>query len=126
MNNGNRKILTLIGGLVGVALLVTAAVVLLFLFNKPDSPVSLVTPTTGSTATKGLPLFQQQCTICHPNDGKRPGNGPALTSSKIAASYPKFFEQLRQGKGLMPAFSSVQLSEADISNIYAYLQSIKS
>jgi|GEM_PF-2346348 len=119
--------IVLIGGLVGLALLITAAVVWLLLINKQDSSaISPITPIPGATADKGLQVFQQQCTICHPGDGKRPGTGPALTRSKIADSYPALFGQIRQGKGQMPAFYAQQISNADISNISTYLQSIKS
>lgn len=84
--------------------------------NEPTPTIGV-----GSSAEQGLKLFRNNCTICHPNDGKTPAKGPALTGSRATRDYTFLIWQVRNGKGQMRSFSSANLSDADLASIYLYL-----
>jgi mono/diheme cytochrome c family protein len=50
------------------------------------------------------------------------GTGPRLAPSPIA--FPKFVQHLRQPSSQMPPYTSKVLSDAEVADIYAFLQSI--
>lgn len=81
-------------------------------------------PQSGKTAYENL-----GCNRCHGSQGEGlPGSGqnpgiPRLASTSLPLT--DFLRQVRKPKGLMPPFSSKQASDADVADIYAYMQSMK-
>lgn len=78
--------------------------------------------------TEGMPgppdsrlLFETNCHHCHPQGGA--GLGPPLNNKPL----PKFAikAQVRQGLGVMPAFSKELLSEDDLQKIAQYVQALR-
>ncbi len=75
---------------------------------------------------KRLVLFRQVgCSDCHGSDaGGDPVDGvPNLRSTSL--SYPAVLQQVRTGKGEMPAFSKDEVSDEQVQTIYAWLQTLK-
>jgi mono/diheme cytochrome c family protein len=105
------------------AVLLLGAIVLLLQNNTVGVTQNEPTPTIGadSSAQIGLKLFRDNCTICHPNDGKTPAKGPALTGSRATRDYTILIWQVRNGKGQMPPFSYADLSDSELASIYLYL-----
>ena len=84
-------------------------------------------PLPAGDAAAGQAVFASQCTSCHP--GANAGIGPALYGPQFAARYAddaSLAAVIRQGKGGMPAFAPSQVSDADLSNLRAYLHGLGS
>lgn len=80
-------------------------------------------PPTGD-AKKGQQLFNSVgCWECHGRVGQGGGfSGPRI--APMALPYEAFLQQLRTPQNSMPPYEPKVLSNADVSNIYAYLKSI--
>lgn len=71
----------------------------------------------------GLMLFEQQgCWACHGYGGPGTLSGPQLAPSRLP--WPIFQRLVRHPARLMPAYSEQLLSDAQLTDIYCYLQSI--
>jgi mono/diheme cytochrome c family protein len=86
--------------------------------GEPSAPP--VQPTTVSEA-RGQRLFAQHCYSCHP--GGEPGVGPALNDKPLPEAAIK--TQIRKGVGAMPAFSSDELSDADVDAIADFVHAMR-
>ena len=85
-------------------------------------PVLAATPALAADAAKGQDLFDHVgCWECHGFKGQG-GVGPKLAPGPVAEGAFKSF--VRTTSGDMPAFTAKVLSDADLDDIYAYLQSI--
>jgi len=80
---------------------------------------------TGNAAA-GSTVFRSQCQACHPNGGRAAGVGPNLSNSANAGDAGYIRNNVRNGKGAMPAFPPDQLSDAELENLVAYIASIRS
>lgn len=102
--------------------------------EPPASPVgAAISPaTTPGTAAKpggaaaggiaaGQAVFQQNCNGCHPSGNK--GAGPQLKGGNIP---PERVQQMvRTGGAVMPAFPATQISDQQLADLVAYVQSLK-
>jgi mono/diheme cytochrome c family protein len=84
---------------------------------------------TSSGAQNGKKIFEKLgCFRCHGSAGEgMTGNGSG--PPKIAATHlslPEFVGSVRDPKGQMPPFSAKQVSDVELSDVYAFLQSIGS
>lgn len=79
-------------------------------------------PALAADAAKGKQAFVRVgCWECHGYDGQG-GVGPKLAPGPVAA--PAFKTFIRTTSGDMPAYTAKVLSDAELEDIYAYLQSI--
>jgi mono/diheme cytochrome c family protein len=69
----------------------------------------------------GQAVFQQNCNACHPNGNA--GVGPALRGKNLSAQ--QITNRVRNGGGGMPAFSTSQISDQQLADLVAYVQSLK-
>jgi mono/diheme cytochrome c family protein len=79
-----------------------------------------------ATAERGAKLYSEKmCYTCHgyAGQGGERGSGPRLTPGLWP--YPAFAQQLRHPRQDMPRYSSRFVSEDEVTDIYAYLASIK-
>ncbi len=80
------------------------------------------TPTpAGGNVAAGQTVFQQSCNSCHPNGNQ--GIGPALRGKNLSADQIK--TRVRNGGGGMPAFASSQISDQQLNDLVAFVQSLK-
>ncbi len=80
-------------------------------------------PITDSMATAGMQVFHSVgCSDCH--GGHAQGNiGPKLAG--LSVSEAQFEQIIRTGKGMVSSYSPSQISDEQIAEVYAYLQSLK-
>ena len=78
----------------------------------------------------GKLVFEKNaCNLCHGSQGEGvSGAGtkagvPRIASTPLASA--DFVQQVRKPKGQMPPFSSEKISDADLADVYAYLQTLK-
>ena len=72
----------------------------------------------------GLAVFKSaNCGGCHSNLGKAAGVGPKLTGTNKDDAYIKNI--IRNGKSPMPAHSTDEVSDQQITDITAYIRSLK-
>ncbi len=88
--------------------------------TKPAASPSATTG-AGGNVSAGQTVYQQNCNSCHPNG--QAGVGPALAGKNLSADRIK--AQVRNGGGGMPAFSSSQISDQQLNDLVAYVQSLK-
>jgi len=84
-------------------------------------------PSAAGDTAAGQAVFQTKCNACHP--GANAGIGPALNGAAFTTRYPDnaaIAAVVRAGRGGMPAFSAAGLSDADLTNVIAYLRSLGS
>lgn len=92
--------------------------------TKPAAPAA----TTGATApakagdvAAGQTVFQQNCNGCHP--GGAAGVGPELKGRNLPDD--RIRTQVRNGRGQMPPFPESKVSEQQLTDLAAYVQSLK-
>ena len=89
---------------------------------SPTRPA--VSPTVAAAAgdvAAGKTVFDANCNACHPGGEK--GVGPSLKETKLTDDQIK--TQVRQGKGAMPAFAADKISDKQLTDLIAYIKSIK-
>jgi len=116
-----------------MTLLLTAAAALFL----PDRSIRAQVPAPGAkpaTATAGSAKNGKQnfdaqgCFKCHGNDGQGRAQSakesavPQIAPTRLAL--PAFLRFVRSPSGQMPPYSSQQVSDADLSDLYDYLQSL--
>ncbi len=90
----------------------------------PGSAPGSVSAAPAGNAGNGKALFAKAgCYECHDYQGQGgAGTGPRLAPNPIA--FPAFMTQCRQPVNEMPPYTSKVLSDGELADIYAYLQSI--
>jgi mono/diheme cytochrome c family protein len=92
-----------------------AAIVLLSLFGS--------THALATSAEHGKVVFMQKgCWECHGTEGQGASTGPRLAPNPIP--YAVLSNFVRNTSRAMPPYRKEILSDADLADIYAYLQSI--
>jgi mono/diheme cytochrome c family protein len=91
--------------------------------QQPNSTPQVSSPPAGN-AENGKKLYTNVgCYECHDREGQGgAGTGPRLAPSPIA--FPKFVQHLRQPSSQMPPYTTKVLSDTEVADIYAFLQSI--
>jgi mono/diheme cytochrome c family protein len=76
-------------------------------------------------AANGKRLYLATCFACHGRSGQGGAmNGPAPILAKTAMPFDGFKGQLRQPISDMPAYSEAVMSDQQIADIYAFLQTL--
>ena len=88
---------------------------------SPTAAGAAVSPTAGGNIAAGQAIYEQRCNSCHPNGNA--GAGPALRGRNLSAQ--RITAQVRNGGGGMPAFPASQISDQQLSDLVAYVQSLK-
>ena len=93
--------------------------------------VPAANPQPAGDAQNGKKVFEKLgCFRCHGSAGEgMPATGKEAGPPKIAAtrlSLRDFVQYVRKPKGQMPPFGSQQVSDQELSDVYAFLQSVAS
>lgn len=92
-----------------------------FLSTK-TAPPQAAAP-AGNAANGKMAFMRAGCFECHDTQGQGgQGTGPRLAPNPIA--YSAFTHQCRQPVNQMPPYTSKVVSDAELADIYAYLQSV--
>lgn len=79
-------------------------------------------PASGGNATAGRTLFLSVgCSGCHGQQGEG-AFGPRIAKTSLA--FEQVLQQVRTPRNLMPPFPPSDLSDQDVRNIYAFLQTL--
>ena len=82
-------------------------------------------PPAGDAAEGKRLYLATGCFLCHGRSGQGGAlNGPAPILAKTAMPFDGFMGQLRQPISDMPAYSEVVMSDKQIADIYAFLQTL--
>ena len=76
-------------------------------------------PRTGTSSSLSS-SFANSCASCHGDEGEGKASYPAIPGAK-SASESAFIELVRAGTGDMPAFTSKQISDANLKSDYLWL-----
>ncbi len=94
--------------------------------TKGPAPASTVAATPGAAAPgkvgspeSGKAVFEANCNGCHPGGNK--GNGPDIRGKSADVVKNK----VRNGGGGMPQFSQSQISDQQLTDVAAYVNSLK-
>jgi len=67
----------------------------------------------------GKSVFEANCNACHPGGDK--GVGPSIKG----LSADRIRTATRQGKGAMPAFGADRISDKQLTDLIAYIETLK-
>jgi mono/diheme cytochrome c family protein len=103
---------------VAVAAVAVLSAGLISLATAQDAP-------SGDAANGKRVFLADGCFTCHGRAGQGGAyNGPAPILAHTALPFDAFKSQLRNPADEMPAFSAAVLSDKDIADIYAFVQSL--
>ena len=92
------------------------------------SSSTTTTTTTTSTAqgdpAKGKQVFAANCASCHGATGTEGGVGPSLKNEKSRKNYDQTVAWIKNPQPPMPKLFPSPLSEADVDNVAAYVQTL--
>jgi cytochrome c6 len=74
-------------------------------------------------ASAGSGIFASNCASCHPNGGNTINPNLPLEGAPQLESYSSFRSLVRQGRGAMPPFSSGRIPDAQLRELYRYVNS---
>ena len=108
-----------------ISSLVSAAAVVAF-YAGAIGCVARAQDTPSGDAAEGKRLYLATgCFTCHGRSGQGGAmNGPAPIIAKTAMPFDGFKGQLRQPINGMPAYSEIVMSDKQIGDIYAFLQTL--
>ena len=89
------------------------------------TPVSAQDAPPGDVANGQQVYLADGCFMCHGRSGQGGAyNGPAPALAKTQMPFDGFKNQLRNPVDDMPAYSEAVMSDQQIANIYAFVQSL--
>lgn len=100
----------------GTLTLVT--LIALVLLSAVDVHADVAAQTQGDVAA-GRTQFQQTCQGCHAGGGTQQGRGPSLVGRGLTDE--RIRTAVRNGRGIMPAFPADRVSDAQLTNLVAYV-----
>ena len=89
--------------------------------SRRGEPITEPLQTDDPRVTLGHRVFSQHCYQCHP--GGAAGLGPAINNKPLPVGLMK--TQVRQGLGLMPAFSEQEISDEELDGFIRYLKALR-
>lgn len=92
-------------------------------FSRPVTAQETAKP-TARQIENGAALYRKVgCFQCHVNEGQGGANGPRLGPNPIPL--PRFIQYVRKPAGDMPPYSAKVLSDRELGDIHAFLQTRK-
>jgi mono/diheme cytochrome c family protein len=85
-----------------------------------QAPVA--TPPAGSAASGKILYGKIGCYQCHSEEGQGGTQGPRLGPRPIA--FQAFLRYVRSPRGEMPPYKAKVMSDRDVADVYAFLQSL--
>lgn len=74
--------------------------------------------------SRGADVFRADCAVCHTATGAAAGVGPPLANEKQRKTYDQTVAWIEQPDPPMPKLYPAQLSEKDVQDVAAYVQSL--
>jgi mono/diheme cytochrome c family protein len=82
------------------------------------------THTPLGNGSRGAVVFRANCAVCHSTTGAGAGVGPALQNEKQRKSYDQTVAWIEQPDPPMPKLYPAPLSEKDVADVAAYVESL--
>lgn len=89
--------------------------------QQRNASTELQTEALDPQARQGQALFAHYCDKCHPGGNAR--IGPSLAKKDLSREVIRV--QVRSGKGIMPAFDKIKISDPNLDAIVKYIQSLE-
>lgn len=105
----------------GGGLLMGLALLTLTLISTMSVQAETAQQTQGDVAA-GRAVFMRLCMGCHVNGGLQAGRGPKLEGTTRDDEYIR--NNIRNGRGIMPAYAPDRISDPDIVNVIAYIRAL--
>ena len=74
--------------------------------------------------SRGAEVFRANCAVCHTANGAAAGVGPSLEHEKQRKNYNETMAWIEQPDPPMPKLYPAPLSEKDVEDVAAYVQSL--
>jgi mono/diheme cytochrome c family protein len=81
-------------------------------------------PTPPGDGSRGAVVFRANCAVCHTAGGAAGGVGPSLVNEKQRKTYDQSVAWIEQPDPPMPKLYPSPLSETDVRDVAAYVQSL--
>jgi mono/diheme cytochrome c family protein len=88
--------------------------------NRPAA----VSGTALGDRERGAQVFRANCAVCHTTDGSPGGVGPSLQNEKQRKNYEQTVAWIEQPDPPMPKLYPAPLSQKDVEDVAAYVQSL--
>ena len=88
---------------------------------RRDEPITRPLQSDDPRIALGHRVFSQQCNQCHP--GGAAGLAPSINDKPLPVNLMK--TQVRQGLGLMPAFSKDEITDEELDAVIKYLKALR-
>ena len=82
------------------------------------------THATVGNGSRGAEVFRANCAVCHAVNGAAGGVGPPLEHEKQRKNYDQTVAWIEQPDPPMPKLYPAPLSEKDVQDVAAYVQSL--
>ncbi len=73
---------------------------------------------------RGADIFRANCAVCHASTGAAAGVGPQLADEKKRKTYDQTVAWIENPDPPMPKLYPVTLTEKDVNDVAAYVQSL--
>lgn len=121
------RVLGIVAGLFLAAIAVAAPAVHAGKAQTADTTQKSSSPSPGNPQNGQLVFKREGCDRCHGSQGEglaaTDPNGRVTQIASTTLALPSFIQLIRQPKGRMPPFGSNQVSDVELSNVYAFLHS---
>lgn len=104
-----------------ITILILALTLLAACSPRRGVPYTEPLQTQSEKVLQGKVLFDTYCNSCHP--GGSSGLGPALNNKPLPGFLVRF--QIRNGIGVMPAFSEEVIPDEESKKIVAYMKALR-
>jgi mono/diheme cytochrome c family protein len=100
--------------------------VAVFAAGCAHSTAQTVTTTRAAfgNGTRGAEVFRANCAVCHTANGAAGGVGPSLEHEKQRKNYDQTVAWIEEPDPPMPKLYPAPLSEKDVQDVAAYVQSL--
>jgi mono/diheme cytochrome c family protein len=88
------------------------------------SSSATATPPVIGNESRGAEIFRANCAVCHTATGAAAGVGPSLAHEKQRKNYNQTVAWIEQPDPPMPKLNPSPLSERDVDDVAAYVQSL--
>lgn len=89
-----------------------------------SAPASATTAQPLGNRSRGAEVFRANCAACHTANGAAGGVGPSLQHEKQRKNYDQTVAWIEQPDPPMPKLYPSPLSEKDVEDVAAYVQSL--
>jgi mono/diheme cytochrome c family protein len=85
---------------------------------------TVASPVPLGDVARGEAVFHKNCSVCHANASAGSGVGPPLAGEKKRRNYDQTVAWIKQPEPPMPKLFPYPLSERDVADVAAYVQSL--